>query len=205
MPDYGRGKRPLNDPDRREAKMRADRDAIVAAATGTAEQIGFTDRAIRALVEKGERSVRGSRLADEAENRRSIGQHGNPTESAATAKQMSDKVGRWIGECAALLDIAADCMTEAWGRLQLALDAPESEWASQVRGDDCRACLRNVSRHNNPHDRLRNGYCPACHQSWLRETARWTDEGLPGAPDRAAFERERRQQRAAVLADGESA
>ena len=201
MPDYGRGKRPLKDPDRREAKMRADRDAIMAALRGTEEQVGFTDRAIRALAEKGERSARGSRLADEAEGRRSKGDVSDPTESAATAKELADKVGRWIGECAALLDTAADCMAEAWGRLQMVLDAPESEWARQVQGDDCRACLRNVSRHRNPGDRLRSGYCPACDQAWRRHCSWWTDQGLPGAPDRAEFERERRQRAAELAAE----
>jgi hypothetical protein len=204
VPDYGRGKRPLSDPDRRERQMREDRDAILAAIAGTAEQAGFTDRAIRAVVAKGERTARGSRMASEAEGRRSKGDVSDPTESAATAREMSDKVGRWIGECAALLNTAADCMADAWGRLQLAMDAPESEWAKQVRGDDCRACDRNVSRHRNPNDRLRDGYCPACYEAWRRAMATWTDEGLPDAPDRVAFERERRQ-RSAALAEEESA
>lgn len=181
MPDYGRGKRPITDPDRREAKMRADRDAILAALTGTKERIGFTDRAIRTLVEKGERTAKGSRMAIEI-GRRSKGTVIDPTESAASARDVADKVGRWIGECAALLDTAADCMSEAWGRMQLALDAPETEWEAQVKGTDCRACTKNVAGYT------RGGYCDACRKAWERRLASW--EG-PEAADRAAFERER--------------
>lgn len=198
MPDYGRGKRPITEPRRREAQMRADRDAILAALSGNAEREGFSDRAIRQLVDKGERSARGSKAGDDGTGRRSKGDHTDPTEAEASAREPADKVGRWIRECASLLDHAAQTMAEAHGRLQLALNAPETEWEAQVKGEDCRACLRNVSRQDN--DRLRSGYCPACHQAWMRVKADWTEQGLPDAPDRPAFERERRQ-RAASLAE----
>lgn len=198
MPDYGRGKRPLTDPRRREAQMRADRDAIRAALDS------FTDQAIRTLVDRGDRNARGSRMGPEDAGRRSKGDHSDPTFAGANARQPTDNVAEWIKAFAGLLNMGADTLTEAHARLTLILEAPETEWEARVRGDDCRACLRNVSRHDSPEDRLRSGYCPACHQAWLRAMAAWTEQGLPDAPDRVAFERERRQ-RAAELAARESA
>lgn len=196
MPDYGRGKRPITDPDRRERQMRADRDAIYSALRG------FTDEAIRALVNKGERSARGSRLSGEDSGRRSKGAHSDPT--AAGGRVPPDPVGQYINDAMGLLSLAAQSMDSASGRLQLAITTPETDWEAQVKGDDCRACFRNVSRHKNPGERLRSGYCPACDQAWRRHCSWWTDQSLPGAPDRADFERERRQ-RAATLAEETSA
>lgn len=198
MPDYGRGKRPITDPDRRERQMRADREVVYSTLRG------FTDDAIRQLVQKGERTARGSRMAVEDVGRRSKGAHADPTSASADARTPNDPVGQYINDVMGLLSQAATSLDAASGRLQLALDAPETEWEAQVRGLDCRACLRNVSRQDNPEHRLRSGYCPACHQAWLRVKAEWTDQGLPDAPDRAAFERDRRH-RAAELAEQESA
>lgn len=198
MADFGRGKRPITDPDRRERQMRADREAVYASLRV------FTDEAIRQLVDKGERSVRGSHLAGENVGRRSKGSHSDPTEAGAYAREPRDPVGQYINDALGLLSMAAASMDSAAGRLRLALAAAATDWEAMVKGDDCRACLRNVSRQDKAEDRLRSGYCPACHQAWLRVKAEWNDQHLPDAPDRVVFERERRQ-RAAELAAKESA
>jgi hypothetical protein len=79
-----------------------------------------------------------------------------------------------------------EAAAEALRHLSSTLD--EIDRHSHVRREDpaghCQACSRWVE--GTEADRVRSGYCPACYRAWLRADR----------PDRARFERERRQEAA---------
>jgi hypothetical protein len=196
VPDYGRGKRPLDKPTRREERMRDDRDAIQRALDR------FTNPKIRTLMDRGDRGVRGSIDGERVGS--SKGDVPRPTERVALEglpdddetpdvwRERRDAVGRCIRDVAGLLDTARQAMEAAEDRLVwvLGLKPVEGELVGQHKtAGVCRACQRTVTGSDD--DRLRSGYCDACRKAWGRELSAWTDEGRPGAPDRAAFERRR--------------
>lgn len=203
MPDYGRGKRPLDKPSRQEERLRRDRDAVQRALDR------FSDVKVRTLIERGERGVRGSREGEsvgapkgEAPDPTSgVALEGLPSaesEASDVWRERADAVGRCIKDIAALLDHAKVTMESAEDKLVWVLNLKPDEAlpGHHKTAASCRACDRTVT--GSAEDRLRAGYCDACRKAWARELARWTDERRPGAPDRLAFERQRR-----ALADAE--
>lgn len=79
----------------------------------------------------------------------------------------------------------------------LAVDGERAVVRAAVKEGDCSCCERTVT--GTPNDRMRSGFCHACHQAWRR----WQEEhpdpsGDPGAR-RIEFVRERR----AMLAERE--
>lgn len=188
----------MDKPARQEERMRRDRDAIQKALDK------FTDTNLRTLVERGERGVIGTTEGELVGG--SKGEASRPTERVALEglpndevtpdvwRELPDPIAVHIRNVAALLDLARDTIEAAEDKLQLVLNlsVKEFELLGQHRtAGICRACLRPVT--GSEDDRLRNGYCDKCRQAWKRLQCRWTDEGRAGAPDRVAFEVERRK------------
>lgn len=176
--------------------MRRDRDAVQKALDR------FTNPKLRTLVERGERGVKGTIEGERVGSAK--GAVPRPTEGAALRglpdddetpdvwREQRDGIGATIREIACLLDNARVAMEGAEDRLDylLNLKPDEAMLGEHKTAGTCRACERRVT--GSFEDRLRSGYCPRCRMKWKRLNARWTDEGLPGAPDRLAFERQQR-------------
>lgn len=195
MPDYGRGKRPLDKPTREEERMRADRDAIYAVLDK------LTNQSIRTIVEHGERVAKGSVEGERISGGK--GEVSRPTERVAleglpndpeTAdmwRERRDHVGKAIAELRVLLSKMAEQSAPVGDKAQYVLGMSVDEFEHlglHKTAAVCRACDRKVT--GSADDRLREGYCDACRKAWKRRQETWTQ---PEAPDRGAFERERKR------------
>lgn len=113
----------------------------------------------------------------------------------------------WVQDHLGAVDQLLATLARAAGELNAEL-TPLIASARQASGEDempqlldtvdCTACGTRISRQGN--DRPISGYCRACYEAWRRLGR--AHEG-PGAPDRAAFERARRDMTAParVVAD----
>lgn len=119
------------------------------------------------------------------------GDIGNPTlgavlERERTLESVEDRhsdEARRVGLAAVdtSLNVAVLAMREAHAELtQITARLHRGQEQQRTNMADCQACERPVA--NTPNDRLRSGYCQACHRKWDRD----------GRPDRAHFERTRR-------------
>jgi hypothetical protein len=106
-----------------------------------------------------------------------------PTETAAIARldpTQRDELRGHLEHAVSYLQQAADSTAALTHRLAAAETLAQPEPRLDPAGT-CNACGRWVP--GTPDDRLRSGYCDADYRAWLRA----------GRPDRAAFERDRRQ------------
>lgn len=178
--------------------MRADRDSIQQSLDR------FSNPKIRTLLERGERGVKGTVDGERVGSAKGavprpterIALDGLPDddESPDVWRERADLIGRCITEVAALLDHAAVTVQAAEDKLVyvLNLDVDDPLVGQHKTAGICRACQRTVTGSDD--DRLRSGYCDGCRKAWTRLMSRWTDERRAGAPDRAEFERRRRDE-----------
>jgi hypothetical protein len=92
--------------------------------------------------------------------------HGSSTERAALGHTMSDPVLVGIGEFFAELTEAHAVLVRLSRRAKALMTVAEERRGRESSIDTCRACGRMVT--GAEQDRLRQGACPACYQSYRR-------------------------------------
>lgn len=179
---------------RQYERAQRHRDHIRDAIIGDKDHPGLTDTVLADLIRRAREPARDAYTDNTGVGGNDISR---PTEAVAirdaggdgddhdTWQEPADHVRQAIQEIFGLLDLAHQAIQPMQRRRRYvyAIASTAAGRQSSLQGD-CRACGRDVA--GTPTDRLKSGYCPACHQAWMRASY----------PDRHQFEHHRRQQRA---------
>lgn len=101
----------------------------------------------------------------------------------------NDQIGLLLGKLADQSAQMAGCARRIAGLKRLIDGRADSRVGRQSTVTDCLACEASVSGVGA--DRVRSGYCPACHQAWLR--FRSAENGAGRSADHELFRRQRRK------------
>lgn len=115
------------------------------------------------------------------------------TEAAALAPERRDQIHDCAGAMVRTFDQALHQLNLATGAINLALHLASTDGRHSNPPTPCRACGRTVMC--TQADPMRSGYCNACRLAWRRWKTKAEAEGVE--PDRARFERDRKQEAAA--------